>query len=120
MSPGDTLDWAYRLLVGSLAAVIGLQILDGRINAKGLFWGQRGDGSQYYSPERIQLLMVTVAAAARYITSVLSNPHVSAMPDVPPEWLQLVGGSHAVYLARKAYSMNVGTASHSDRKKREG
>ena len=121
MSPADALDWAYRLLVGSLAAVVGLQILNGRINTKGLFQGQRGDGSQYFSPERIQLLMVTVAAAAKYAASVMANPHASALPDVPPEWLQLMGGSHAVYLARKAYSMNAGTvAQHGTTKKREG
>src|ERR1700682_2265069 len=121
MSPGDALDWAYRLLVGSLAAVVGLQILNGRINTKGLFEGQRGDGSRYFSPERIQLLMVTLAAAAKYISSVMANPHVGAMPDVPQEWLQLMGGSHAVYLARQAYSMNAGAvAEPASRKKKEG
>jgi hypothetical protein len=120
MSPGDALLWAFRLLWGSLAAVVGLQLLSGRINTNGLFHGQRGDGSQYFSPERVQLLMVTVATAAKYASSVMANPHASALPDVPAEWLQLMGGSHAVYLARKAFSMNAGTVAHGTSKKKEG
>jgi hypothetical protein len=109
----DVLFWPCRILLGALTAVVAHQLITGRINTKGLFHGRRGDGSQYFSPERVQLLMITLAGAARYLSLVMAHPacapgQTCSLPDFPTEWLQMVGGSHAVYLTRKAYSMNFG------------
>ncbi|HEY1336611.1 MAG TPA: hypothetical protein VGF59_03835, partial [Bryobacteraceae bacterium] len=106
---GDTIQWAFRLLLGSLATVIGFRLITRRINTTGLFCGIRADGSRYFSPERVQLLMVTLAAAARYLSAALSNPHAGSLPDVPNDWLTFLGGSHALYLGRKAFSIHYGS-----------
>jgi hypothetical protein len=83
-----------------LAAVVAIQMLTGRINVRGLF--QRKDGSAQTSPERVQLLLATIAAAASYLAEVAkSNP--GTMPDVSNHWLYLMGGSSGLYALRKAW-----------------
>ena len=84
----------------ALAAVVAVQMLTGRINVKGLF--RRKDGSAQISPERVQLLLATIATAASYLGEVArSSP--GAMPDVSNNWLYLMGGSSSLYALRKAW-----------------
>lgn len=83
-----------------LAGIVAYQMLTGRINLKGLF--QRKDGSAQTSPERIQLLLATIAAAANYLGEVAKSPG-GTMPDVSNQWLYLMGGSSGIYALRKAW-----------------
>jgi hypothetical protein len=85
-----------------LAAVIGYQLLTGHINLRGIL--QRKNGSGQSSPERIQLLIATIAAAARYVADVAQAPP-GTMPDIPSNWLYLMGGSSGIYALRKAWNM---------------
>ena len=93
---------ALAFLYG-LAAVVGYQLLTGQINLQGIL--RRKDGSGQSSPERIQLLIATIAAAARYLTAVAQAPP-GILPDIDPGWLYLMGGSSSLYVLHKAWNIS--------------
>ncbi len=84
-----------------LGGVLVFQLLTRRINLQGLIF--RKDGSGSISPERIQLLVVTLATCVRYIGQV-STTTKAALPDMDPGWLYLMGGSNGIYLVRKGWT----------------
>jgi hypothetical protein len=93
------------LLTGFFALVV-LQLLTGEISTKGLLYGTKGDGSQYLSPERVQLLLFTLALAFQYLAQVLSHPE--SFPVLPESWIVVMGGSHLVYLGGKLGALLIG------------
>lgn len=94
----------FLFLVG-LAAIIAYRLLTGQINTQYLLYGTKRDGTKYYSPERLQLLLFTLGTAMFYLNSVLQDRHSGVLPDVSTQTLALLGGSHAIYLGGKAYMM---------------
>ena len=86
----------------ALAAVIVYQMLTGRINLSGLLISKDGSGGT--SPERVQLLLATLATAASYLTEVAKN-QTGTMPEINTNWLYLMGGSSGLYAVRKAWKM---------------
>ncbi|HZR03170.1 MAG TPA: hypothetical protein VFA81_08380 [Burkholderiales bacterium] len=92
------------LLLATLAACIFFQLTTGRINTTSLFYGRYSDGTQYFSPERVQLLLATLVGAAYYFGLVLSQDSLTQLPPVPTQLLELLGGSHALYLGGKAFT----------------
>jgi|SRR5580700_6714210 hypothetical protein len=100
-----TISWIITLEVQlfllALFGIVAVQMLTGKINTKGLLCGKGADGS--LSPERVQLLAATFAAAFEYLSKVLRNPTPTQLPDVPENWLLLFGGSQALYLGRRLY-----------------
>ena len=91
--------WETLLLLLGLLFLILSSLLTGGINTRGLFQGTKGDGTKYFSPERVQLLLFTLGAAFQYVSAVLRDPTV--FPVVDSTWIALLGGSHAVYLGGK-------------------
>lgn len=85
----------------ALAAVVLYQMLTGGINLSGLL--TQKDGTSQTSPERIQLLLATIAASASYLGEVLKNTS-GTLPDVSNNWLYLMGGSSGIYALRKAWT----------------
>jgi hypothetical protein len=85
----------------SLMAIVGYRMFTGQINTAGLL--QRKDGSGQTSPERIQLLLATIAAAASYLGHITGSPGGN-LPDVSNNWLYLMGGSSGIYALRKAWT----------------
>jgi len=85
----------------ALIAVVLYQIATRRINLEGLI--SHKDGRTAVSPERLQLLLATLAASATYFTQVASNT-TGIMPDVSNQWLYLFGGSSGIYVAGKAWA----------------
>jgi hypothetical protein len=94
------------LLLAGFFVLVMIQILTGQISTRGLLYGTKGDGSQYLSPERVQLLLFTLAIAFQYLGQVLSHPQ--AFPAVPESWIVVLGGSHAVYLGGKLGALLIG------------
>lgn len=86
--------------VYSVAFVLAYGLLTSRINMKGLLRDK--SGSDAVRPERVQLLLATIAFAATYISEV-SRTNLPALPNVDTTWLYLFGGSSGIYIARKAY-----------------
>ena len=84
-----------------LAAIVVYQMLTGRINLTGLL--TQKDGTDQTSPERIQLLLSTIAAGARYVGEVATSTS-GTLPDIPSSWLYLMGGSSSIYVLRKAWT----------------
>ena len=85
----------------ALAAVVVYQMLTGAINATGLL--AQKDHTRQTSPERIQLLLATLAASASYLGEVAKNT-TGTLPDVSNNWLYLMGGSSGIYALRKAWT----------------
>lgn len=90
----------WFFLIGMMI-VVGYQILTGRISIRGLLSEKNGTGS--YSTVRIQLLTFTLISTFYYIFQILGNP--GEFPKVSNELLLMMGGSNAVYLGGKSYSL---------------
>lgn len=105
----DQIIWYVKLEVyvflGALAAIIAYRLLNGQINTNYLLWGTQKDGTKYFSPERVQLLLFTLGTAMLYLSNVLQNRSSGVLPDVSNQTLAMLGGSHAIYLVGKAYMM---------------
>ena len=107
--PVDPIIWYVKLEVyiflGALAAIIAHRLLTGEINTNYLLYGTQKDGTKYFSPERVQLLLFTLGTAMFYLSNVLENRSSGVLPDVSNKNLAMLGGSHAIYLVGKAYMM---------------
>src|SRR5262249_56830683 len=95
------------LLVGFFG-VIGWKLLTGGIRLNYLLYGLRlnrtdGDYTSFFSPGRVQLLIVTILTASYYLLQVVHDP--TKFPEVPAAWVAALGGSQAIYLVGKAQSM---------------
>ena len=82
-----------------LAAVLVWKLLTRQINLQGLL--RRKGLATGSSPERVQLLLATLAMSANYLGSVLHSSS-NSLPDISSDWLYVFGGSSAVYAAGKA------------------
>ena len=102
--------WEIQAFVLVLAGLIVIKLLTGEINTIGLLYGRISSratdtrGNQYFSPERVQLLLFTIGAGFYYLQLVLNNPNPGALPGIPEAWLGVVGGSNVIYLAGKGYA----------------
>jgi hypothetical protein len=95
-------------LLAGLGAVVGYQIITGRINTKGLLFETRDVG---FSPARLQLLMFTFGVAFYVLGKVLA---LGAFPEIDPNVLVVLGGSHALYLGAKALPQSVSKPDNSN------
>ena len=86
-----------------LAATVVYQMLTGAINVSGLLSQKHKPGQPETSPERVQLLLATLAAASSYIGQV-AHSSGATLPDVSNQWLYLMGGSSGLYALRKAWT----------------
>ena len=88
----------------ALAIVVAFQIITRRINLAGVLSQKDPDNPNQTSPERVQLLLTTIAASATYLGEVAKNTDSTMMPDVSNQWLYLLGGSSTIYMLRKAWT----------------
>ncbi len=93
--------WGFLCLLG---VILAYRMLTRQINLGGLFSRKGSSNSSAVSPERIQLLLATLAMSANYVTSVVHTTS-GRMPDVKPDWLYLMGGSSGIYVVGKALTM---------------
>jgi hypothetical protein len=104
----EVIKWEIQIFILALGGLIALKLLTGEINTSRLFYGRisgrKRNQDQYFSPERIQLLIFTIGAALYYLTLVLDNPNPGTFPPIPQSWSAVVGGSNAIYLGGKAYA----------------
>jgi hypothetical protein len=87
----------------ALGVVVIFQMMTGRINMTGVISGKDPKNPNQTSPERVQLLLATLAAAASYLGEVAKSTS-GTMPDVSNQWLYLMGGSSSIYMLRKAWT----------------
>ncbi len=120
--------WEIEAFLVALGAIVAGQLLTGQINTRNLLHGRINDTGQpvrdsgrvvldedgrvvrktsdtaYFSPERVQLLLMTLGAAFYYLTQVLNNATPGKLPPVPSSWTQTLAGSNVLYLGGKAVS----------------
>jgi hypothetical protein len=89
------------VFLGVLFAIIAYSLLTGSINTRGLLMDKHG--SRGLSPGRVQLLILTLAAAFNYLNNVVHDQR-GVLPEISSAWLYVLGGSHATYLGGKALS----------------
>lgn len=114
--------WELDGFLLALFAIVVGQLLTSQISAKNLLYGRKNDtgapildengvvvsrkseDTLYFSPERVQLLLITLGAACYYLTQVLNNPHPGTFPPIPTSWTETLAGSNTLYLGGKALS----------------
>ena len=85
----------------SIAAAVLVAYFRGQISLAGLL----SDNNGASSPMRLQLLLVSVAAAANYLTAVVTHPSATAMPDVQDWFAPATFASQSLYLIGKGHSL---------------
>ena len=90
--------WETIILVASFGAVTLWKLFQSARFA-GLI--RSSDGT--ISPARIQLLVLTVLTALQYLLTTIRDP--SHFPAIPAGLVMGIGGSQALYLGAKAWSM---------------
>jgi hypothetical protein len=96
--------WEVLIFVGGVGGLILTGLLTGRVNTHFLLWGRRADGTRYFSTERVQLLVATIAIAIDYLFTAVHTPSGN-MPKIPGGALELLGASNAIYLGGKGWMM---------------
>ena len=100
--------WEILFFLVLLAGIVAVRLLTGQINTRYLLYGskpgRRQDGGRYFSPERVQLLVLTLGAATFYLTQLATTARAGKIPEVPDTLVVAMGGSNAVYLGGKAYA----------------
>jgi hypothetical protein len=84
-----------------LLALVGYRLLAGGINTSGLLTDKSRCGGGALSPERVQLLLVTLAVAGYILSELPAMRETRRVAVAVPELAYLLGGSQSVYLARK-------------------
>jgi hypothetical protein len=92
-----------------LVAAIAVRMLRNDINTAGLL---KSTGSGDVDPERLNLLVVTLAGAGYYFLHTMQTPladlydagtDLYVMPDIPEELLVIFAGSQGLFLSGKYY-----------------
>lgn len=99
MDPIHILRVEVRLFLLSLAALLAYRMLTRKVVVDGLL-RDRTKG-QAVSPERVQLLLATLALSAQYVAQV-AHGSGTALPDVSSVWLGIFGASGGIYAAVKS------------------
>lgn len=108
--------WGMVILLGGLMAVVLGKLFTGGIPMSGLLTSKdqkskdrtSKDNTSSFSPGRAQMLMATVLTAMYYLIQVISNPSIHELPALPASLVGILGGSHAVYLGAKAWTLFAG------------
>ena len=94
MSPATFFEYFLQIWLAALAAVIAYRLLTGGISLNGLF---SMDGTRF-SPERLQLFIVTLLMIVAYAEESLRTMQ---MAPISNELVAFFAASHAVYLGGK-------------------
>ena len=100
---------AYWETIGLIFCAFGMVFVaavSGNLKLDGLFYGTTRNGRKYFSPERVQLFVFTLAVAFQYMSASLRDPR--DFPNVPSSWIALLGGSHFVYISGKTVAAFLG------------
>jgi hypothetical protein len=100
MLPARFLEVVALVFVYGLALIVGLKLLTGAINLRGLL-ADKSRPSQI-SPERVQLLISTIVLAIQYARG-MTAVSAGALPKVGVGSLYLLTGSGLIYTARKLF-----------------
>ena len=102
MDPIRVLRWEGLAFLSALAFLLVYRMLTRQINLRGLL----GDGSHggAVSPERVQLLVTTIAVSCNILRAALHGT-TNAMPEINTATLSVFGASSFTYVGVKAFKM---------------
>ncbi len=83
-----------------LALAVAWKLMSSRISTRGLLTDASLGG---FSPARLQLMLATLVGAASYLNDLAHNP--DALPEPGAGLLVAVGGSNAIQLGGKLWSL---------------
>ncbi|MGB0506236.1 MAG: hypothetical protein ACPGGK_08565 [Pikeienuella sp.] len=95
---------AFQFWLAALAAMVGLRLLQARINVRGMLSDRNGGPP---SADRLALMAITIGGAVFYFVTALKAPGTE-MVAPPDELLFLLGGSQAAYLTGKSFRIGGG------------
>jgi|SRR5208282_829859 hypothetical protein len=95
----ELITWEGLAFLFALFGIVVVRVLTGSLRTRGLIEGTTAGGSRFVSAGRVQLLIVTLVAAAQYLTQVWNSPQ--RFPEIPQNWLLFFGGSQVLYLGSK-------------------
>lgn len=87
--------------IGILTLVIASAMLNGDINVREVLEKKPLTRTGEVSPERVQLMVVTIAAAATYLTKIPSWTDPTKLPDFDRAWLVAASASNGIYMVGK-------------------
>jgi hypothetical protein len=96
--------WETEFFLFALGGIVVFQLLTGQINTSHLLDTKLGPSRGAISPERVQLLVMTLGAAFYFVMQTATTAKSGVFPDIPQTWPALMGGSNAIYLSGKAYA----------------
>ena len=96
---GEIGRWEVWIILASLAALIGMRLLDGRINTHGMLCERPNE----VSPARVQLLVVTVVAVCALLMNIGSMRESHRLEFGSSLGVLLFGGSSALFLIRQHF-----------------
>lgn len=100
--------WQGIFFLATLAITVTLKVAAGKISLNGLLTGDVRGGGTYFSLGRLQLLLVTILTAARYLKQLGTHLPLKTLPDVPTDAIRLLAFSQTMYLAGKARALHFG------------
>jgi hypothetical protein len=100
MDPISILRWEGLGFICALIALMAYRMLTRQINLCGLLSDGTEDGA--VSPERVQLLVTTIAVSCYVLRGAL-HATTNSLPEVSPAMLGVFGASASVYAGVKAF-----------------
>ena len=107
LDPPSELHWVGQLarvevwvFLSCLVALVGLRLLDGRINTRGMLSNRESDLKAGLSPARVQLLVVTLLAACGVLLNIGAMRQSHRLELGSGLNVVLLGGSSTLLLAR--------------------
>ena len=96
------LRWEGLGFLVALTVLLAYRMLTRRINLRGLLGDGTDDGA--VSPERVQLLVTTIAVSCNILRAALHGT-TNALPEINTATLAIFGASSSVYAGVKAFKM---------------
>lgn len=96
--PVAFLSWSLTSYLAILAGFLFYGLLSGRIVVDGILEDTLARG---LSADRVQLLTVSLSGAGAYSLYALEHVGATRLPDIPGQYLAIVGSSQGLYLVFK-------------------
>jgi hypothetical protein len=101
MNVSSLLSLEIKGFLFAMSALLVYRLLTRKISLNGLL-ATKDANATAVSPERVQLLIATLAVSANILGGSLQSPD-GTMPDVSRNWVVIFGGSGGLYAAVKAF-----------------
>lgn len=96
--PVELIMWSMVAWLAAVTSIVLYGLLTGSIRTDGLL---RERSETPIVADRTQLFLFSLGGAGAYLLFAFGHVGAPALPDIPPSWVALIGGSQVLYLAPK-------------------